>query len=169
MDSLDNGFGKQANQAAAQRSAYYKGSAVIPIQHIIFDREDIVGQREFDQKNLDRLQRIFEIEGCWNLYPEYRIAVTIDQSDLEWSLVNNNVSLEVLMDPREQPFLNFRNGTKLRCIYGKHRIKASSMCGETTWLVDLYLGCKYGNVSTHPFEEAKVIQQYRTRHFSLCK
>ncbi|KAJ5715199.1 uncharacterized protein N7483_012380 [Penicillium malachiteum] len=142
MDFPENEFGKQANQAAVHRSQYYKGSAVIPIRHIIFDTEDIVGQREFDEKNLDRLQQIFEVEGCWNLYPEYRIAVTIDQSDLDWSLVHSNVSLEVLMDPRERPLLEFRNGTKLRCIYGKHRIKASSMYGETTWLVDLYTGTK---------------------------
>lgn len=137
MDAaIENQPNTNANKLAAARGTFYVGSAIMSIHHLVFDRE------EFDKKNLDRLEKIFEIEGCWNLYPEYRVAATVDRATLESSLNRADISSETLMDPREQPTLPFEASTKLKCIYGKHRIKAATRYGETRWLVDLYLDSK---------------------------
>lgn len=137
--SIMNTLGQKANILAERRAQCYKGSAVISISDLKFDNPNL------DEQNVRRLEHIFETEGCWNLYPEYRVVALIGDSTLRASLASSGLSPDALLDPMQQPALTIPRGESLKCLYGKHRLRAALVAGETTWLVDLYLNSKLIN------------------------
>ncbi|KAJ6093611.1 hypothetical protein N7486_008900 [Penicillium sp. IBT 16267x] len=139
MDTFDNPFGHLTNELASRRLQFYQGCAIIEFQHLRFEVNAVLGIREFDERNSQRLLRIFEIEGCGNIEPEHRVAALIDQETLSRALTKSDLTRESLLDPTNQLGLSFEGDVRLMCVYGKHRLKAAESFGETRWLVDLYL------------------------------
>lgn len=56
------------------RLQYYRGCAVIDFNHLLFEEpRDFLGVREYNQSNVDRLVKIFEIEGCGNVQTHEKV------------------------------------------------------------------------------------------------
>jgi hypothetical protein len=138
MDVAENPLGDRTNALALQRLQYYQGCAIIDLRYLQFGANGLIGTREVDEGNVEKLLKDFEIEGCGNLEPEHKIAAILDQEALNKALTRSNISREALLDPTNQPKLSFDGEVSLYCIYGRHRLKAGERFGETKWLVDLY-------------------------------
>lgn len=132
-------LGDRTNILAVQRLQYFRGCAVIDFTHLFFEDADLLGSREYSQVNVDRLIKIFQIEGCCNLEPEHRIAAVVDSDKLKNALSISGITQEQLLDPTIQNTLCFEEGTRLMCIFGKHRLRAAEALGKRSWLVDIYV------------------------------
>ncbi|KAJ5504602.1 hypothetical protein N7463_007476 [Penicillium fimorum] len=139
MSSSEATLGDLANQVAYQKLQHFVGCAIIELSHLKFESLEIMGVREFDKKNFQRILSIFEIEGCANLEPEHRVAATINQKTLKDGLAYTEISQETLLNPTSRLPLRFKSTQQLVCLYGQHRLRAGEAHGETEWLVDLYL------------------------------
>lgn len=139
MDTSENLLGHRTNTLALQRLQCYQGCAIIKLQHLVFEANNLIGTREIAEKNVEKLLRMFEIEGCGNLEPEHKVSATIGQEVLRRALAKSNVTREALLDPTNRPYLILEGEDLMTCVYGKHRLKAGERFGEITWLVDLYL------------------------------
>jgi hypothetical protein len=148
MDTSENLLGHRTNSLAIQRLQSYQGCAIIKLQHLQFEANHLIGTREIAEKNVEKLLKMFEIEGCGNLEPEHRVCATIQQGVLGRALAKSNLTREALLDPINQPHLLLEREDLITCVYGKHRLKAGERFGEITWLVDLYLdGRAYQQIS----------------------
>lgn len=139
MDTSENLRGHRTNSLAFQRLQYYQGCAIVKLQHLGFEANNLTGTREIAEKNVKKLLKTFEIEGCGHLEPEHRVSATIELEVLRRALAKSNLTREALLDPTYQPNLMLEGEDLMTCIYGKHRLKAGERFGEITWLVDLYL------------------------------
>lgn len=139
MDPSENLRGHRTNSLALQRLQSYQGCAIIKLQHLEFEANNLTGTREVAEKNVEKLLKMFEIEGCGNLEPEHRVSATIEEEVLRRALAKSNLTREALLDPTNHPYLMLEGEDLMTCIYGKHRLKAGERFGEFTWLVDLYL------------------------------
>jgi hypothetical protein len=139
MDKSENLLGHRTNSLAIQRLQSYQGCAIIKLQHLRFEASHLTGTREIAEKNVEKLLKMFEIEGCGNLEPEHRVCATIEQEVLTRALAKSSLTREALLDPTNQAHLLLDGEDFMTCVYGKHRLKAGERFGEITWLVDLYL------------------------------
>lgn len=80
---------------------------------------------------MEKLFRIFEIEGCGNLEPKHRVTATINQEVLRKALTKSNLTLEALIDLKNQPNLLLEGEDIITCIYRKYCLKAGERFGET--------------------------------------
>ncbi|KAJ5981105.1 hypothetical protein N7481_008403 [Penicillium waksmanii] len=135
MDLLSD----RANLLAVQRLQFFRGCAVIDFNHLFFEDAALLGSREYSQDNVDRLIKIFQIEGCCNMEPEHRVAAVVDSDKLKNALSISGITQEQLLDPTTQITLGFEEGTRLMCIFGKHRLRAAQAIGMRSWLVDIYV------------------------------
>ena len=133
-----NSLGRRADQVVQERLRYYRGCAKVEVRHLAFESEHVLGSRPLDMDNVNRLVKIFNIEGCSHFEPEHRVAAIISEEILNQSLLRSNTTQEALFDI-DPPVLIFEDNTKLLCPYGKHRLKAAEEFGEDWWLVELYL------------------------------
>lgn len=140
MDSVSNSFGHRSNQLARQRLQHFKGCAIIDFNQLALDQtaENMANMRHRSNKNLERLIKLFEIEGCANLEPEHRVAAIVSAEALNDALLRSNISQDSLFNPQKHQELFFDQGYKLKVIYGNHRLVAAQKVGENQWLVDLY-------------------------------
>lgn len=129
MDS--NNLGSQKNQNAHQILGHFRGCVIIKIQDFQLDFH-------FDQKNVSRLLKIFQIEGCANLDPENRMTAIISSDVLEEALKEGHVTKSSLFDPVQLPYLCLGNGN-IKILQGQHRARAAFQFGVNEWLVDLFL------------------------------
>lgn len=136
-------LGDRANLLAVQRLQYFRGCAVIDFNHLFFEDAALLGSREYSQFNVDRLIKIFQIEGCCNMDPEHRIAAVVDSDRLKNALSISGITQEQLLDPTAQNILSFEEGTRLLCIFGKHRLRAAEALGKRSWLVDIYVDGRF--------------------------
>jgi len=148
MEINENLLGHRTNSLAVQRLQYYQGCAIIKLQHLRFEANRHTGIRDIAEKNVQKLLKMYEIEGCGNLEPEHRVSAIIEQEVLRRALAKSNLTREALLDPTNQPYLMLEGEDLMTCVYGKHRLIAGERFGEIIWLVDLYLdGRPYQEVS----------------------
>ncbi|UDD63794.1 hypothetical protein AFCA_011053 [Aspergillus flavus] len=105
----------------------------------MFEGEEVLGSRPLDPKNVDRLAKIYEVEGCQQLEPEHRVAALIKEDILYQTIEQCNIIPNALFDYANPPTLSFNQNVRLLCLYGKHRLKAAEIHAVASWLVDLYL------------------------------
>ena len=123
-------------QLARERREKYRGTAKINL-------DQIVVHCEIDPKNVQRLSRVFEKEGCRRLDIRNHVTALVSELHLEAALKSAKVDAPMLMTvlPDEYPLLQFLPG-QVRCLHGHHRLKAGERIlapGEQWWTVDLYL------------------------------
>lgn len=127
---------------AEDRSANYRGTVRVRFEFLEFDTES---SRELDQKNIERLIEVYEIDRCDPLQPERHIPALISQRSLELATKHTGTSAGNLLCPQELPLeLKFPPGHHLKCLHGQHRVEAAKQWGELLlkdrwWAVDLYL------------------------------
>lgn len=80
---------------------------------------------------MEKLFRMFEIEGYSNLEPKHRVTATIDQEVLRKVLTKSNLTPEALIDLKNQLNLLLEGKDIITYIYRKYRLKASERFRET--------------------------------------
>ncbi|KAI9799076.1 MAG: hypothetical protein M1833_004270 [Piccolia ochrophora] len=119
----------------------FRGSAKVKLKHIHFEEDHVPGARQLDVKNVARLKKVFELEGCMRLDEEHHVPAVIEESVLSHAL-NGRDSPTTLLGLTEPPQLSFPAEIRLRCLHGKHRIHAAKehlLPGDQWWVVDLYV------------------------------
>lgn len=119
------------------RGSYFKGYARLRIQHLEFDPS-----RYVSDKKVEDLITQFETLGCHNSDIANAIPVLIPGDVLNDAMQDVDLAQSSLHDLGNGPtFLNLREQTRLKCIYGRHRIRAAQrhLCeDERSWVVRLY-------------------------------
>jgi hypothetical protein len=123
---------------ANDKLAKFKGTARVSITHLDFPHPT----RQIDEKIIRQLVRDFEGEGCIREEPSHRIPAVIDDSVLEEALEKIPLTAEAFKAKVDNPpFLNLRNGVKLECLHGQHRVLAAKEhlgASQWWWIVDIY-------------------------------
>ncbi|KUL81736.1 hypothetical protein ZTR_09842 [Talaromyces verruculosus] len=118
----------------------FQGVAKVNLGEICFDSQS---NRQLDQKNVERLCKIFREEGCHHLAVENRIPVIVSPRGLAAALAAANISAHTLQSHRESevPHLRFPPG-QLHGLHGRHRVAAGLdvlLVSTRWWAVDIYL------------------------------
>ncbi len=124
----------------AERSRAYRGRAKVPIHILLSESDSQLGSRPLDPKNVARLLRIFQLEGCCRLEPEHHVPALINGQVLAAVLNDARLQPGNLMTCDDPPKLNIN--VPLICLHGKHRLKAANEFldpHDKWWIVDLYL------------------------------
>ena len=120
-----------------ERKGNFRGSAKINLKHLTFDDTSYL-----DPKNIDRLEKNFELEGCLRLDLEHHIPAIINDSVLRESLQKSHIVNGDLLQQNLPPKLDLPPDENLRCLHGKHRIAAAKkflyLPADKWWVVDLY-------------------------------
>ncbi|KAF2229448.1 hypothetical protein EV356DRAFT_537224 [Viridothelium virens] len=123
------------------RRKYYLGSARIRLRHLCFDNE-YRGGRILDRKNIARLRRVFDVEGCHRDDPEHHVPVVIDPGLLNLVRDEARVEKSALFDiQRPLPNLRLSSDIRLTCLHGQHRVEAAKEyldASDRWWTVDFF-------------------------------
>jgi len=137
-------FAEQERRLAAELSAKFLGTASVKIDLLDFPFKK---RREEDEKNIERLQRLFRKQkSCraWEVFNH--IPAVIEQGELSDALARSGISPEALLEARDGHLeLDFPAGFRLSCLRGQHRAFAAQnvlLVGSRRWTVDLYLSGK---------------------------
>jgi hypothetical protein len=138
MDPLR--FTERDTRLATERRSKFQGTAKVNLEQIYFDPQT---SRQLDNKNVERLCRIFREEDCQNLALENRVPAVVARHDLETALQAANISAMQLLtnEPSKLAFLQFHS-RQLQGLHGRHRIEAGLavlLRPYRVWAVDLYL------------------------------
>ncbi|EER43197.1 conserved hypothetical protein [Histoplasma capsulatum H143] len=138
MESLQ--FTERETCLAAERRLKFQGAAKVNLDQIFFDPQS---SQQLDHKNVDRLCRIFQEEGCRSMPLAHRVPAAVSRQHLAAALQRANVSAcDLLTNPEPQmPHLRFSPG-QLRGLHGRHRIAAGLEVlspAHSWWVVDIYL------------------------------
>lgn len=129
----------QVDELLKEKSRTFCGSAKVWLRQL--RAEDVhVSPRQLDPKNVTRLLRIYQLEGCLRLEPEHHIPVIIEEAILESSLRRANVSRAVMRGLGEPMQLDFE--VEVTYLHGQHRLAAAQnflTLDDKWWVADLYL------------------------------
>jgi hypothetical protein len=119
------------------RGSHFKGYARLRIQHLDFDPT-----RHVYDKKVDDLIAQFDTVGCHNDDISHAVPVLINDDLLDEALGTTGLTRSSLYDLANGcTLLNLREHTRLKCIYGRHRIRAAQRHlreVERHWVVKLY-------------------------------
>ena len=132
---------EQERKLAEDREENFRGTARVSLRKLIFKPEY---SRDVDKKNIKRLKRIFERQGCLRLSPSNHVPAIIAEQDLKVVLQHSGKTLEDLLNSAQDapPKLTLPPNYMLECLHGQHRILAALETltpKEEWWTVDLYL------------------------------
>ena len=134
----------EAHDRFAQNEKYckYQGTAKIQITCLQFEAQ--TKEQFLRPKNIQRLKRIFAIEGCHRFVPEHYIAALISRPDLEAAIQRSGTSQAALFQitGEEPPKLEILEFRPLKFLHERHRLQTASeyfLFDDNWWIVDLYL------------------------------
>ncbi|OAF59237.1 hypothetical protein VC83_04180 [Pseudogymnoascus destructans] len=126
---------------------FCKGSALVKLESLNWEEHKT---RQHDPKNVLRLKKVFEKEGCRSLKVGNHIPAIVDQHHLDTAIENAKQnktwktgilpsSYATIDSENRYPELDFPGG--IICLHGLHRIQAGKALrpAEKWWIVDLYL------------------------------
>ncbi|KAF3351587.1 putative transporter [Verticillium dahliae VDG2] len=114
-------------------SSKLQGTAKVALDSLSFDPLD-----QPDRDNVERLVKMFRIEGCNRLNPLHFVSGTVSADVLQTSLAYSNLTADDLRAPTP-PTLRLPPGALIECLHGKHRVTAlrESKCFYPWWPVRL--------------------------------
>ncbi|KAF2158404.1 hypothetical protein M409DRAFT_33033, partial [Zasmidium cellare ATCC 36951] len=125
-----------------RKQKFYCGRAKVRICSLRYEHEHLPGSRTLDVKNVERLHRIFQAQGCQRLDPDKHIAVMISDELLTAAIARSNITRADLFDIRNiPPHLNLRDDETLITLHGKHRVEAGRRFldpADSWWIAELY-------------------------------
>ncbi|CRK11298.1 hypothetical protein BN1708_010103 [Verticillium longisporum] len=112
-------------------SSKLQGTAKVALDSLSFDPLD-----QPDRDNVERLVKMFRIEGCNRLNPLHFVSGTVSADVLQTSLAYSNLTADDLRAPTP-PTLRLPPGALIECLHGKHRVTAlrESKCFYPWWPV----------------------------------
>lgn len=119
---------------------YHRGFAKIRLQNLEFSED--AARPPLSQTNIDRLYKIFDLEGCQRLDPDNYVPVLVDHEVLGEALARTGVSEQQLLDPRSLPLLQLGGDSKALVLHGRHRLRAAEKfltdSTEKWWTIDIF-------------------------------
>lgn len=134
---IDQGLDQQVFD---ERRRAYLGKARIGIYQLTFALDGIYEARPLDTKNVARLVKTFEMEGCSRLDPDHHVPALISRIALSNAFPRVNSSGACKENFDDIP--NIVVDEPLVCLHGQHRLAAAAQFLEPEdkwWIVDLYL------------------------------
>jgi hypothetical protein len=129
-------------ELATLKDRCYRGVARVPLHTLDFNHPLALGKhREASEQNIQRLERIFERNGCLRLQEENVINAVVHDEGLSSLLLSHALTAEQLRRvtwARDAPVLNLGN---LKCLSGLHRIEAAKRHldeNDKWWIVRLF-------------------------------
>ncbi|OAF59379.1 hypothetical protein VC83_04252 [Pseudogymnoascus destructans] len=130
-----------------EQRLFCKGSALVKLESLNWEEHKT---RQHDLKNVLRLKKIFEKEGCRSLKVGNHIPAIVDQHHLDTAIENvkQNKTWKMGILPSSYAMIDSENGYPelefpggIICLHGLHRIQAGKALrpAEKCWIVDLYL------------------------------
>ncbi|KAH7009179.1 hypothetical protein B0J12DRAFT_611800, partial [Macrophomina phaseolina] len=143
-----------------ERDRSFRGTAKIDFVHLQF--EDCF--RQLDLKNVSRLVKVFEKEGCARLKPENRVPAIIPDEVLKVALQKNGLALDLNRSPfhTDHPKVSFSADLRIQCLHGQHRIRAAEKYlpkADRWWVVDLFSSGIFNHSA--PFLNSEAKQELR--------
>lgn len=118
------------------RQSSLKCTAIVRMKAIKFLNNDQYA-RDLDRKNIERIKRIFDTEGCFRLDRSNSIPVLADEDVFRQTI--NKAGL----GPGVGPYLNLDFGDdELLCLHGRHRLLAAYEYlppMDQFWVVDIFV------------------------------
>lgn len=117
----------QSQQPTRPLGPFSLGFGRARLKHLQF----ISGVRDFDEKNVARLQVIFKTEGCRRDDPEHSIPALISKADFD----------STRSAGADYGEMNLQPGQTLLCLHGKHRALAARAVlpvRDQWWTLALY-------------------------------
>lgn len=117
------------------RKSSFKCTAIVRMKAISFLSNEQY-PRNIDQKNVERIKRIFNTEGCFRLDKSNSIPVLANNDDFQLAMRDSAFS-----DDGPYPYFNF-NDDSLICLHGRHRLTAAYEYlppMDQFWVVDIYV------------------------------
>ena len=111
------------------------------IRWLVFEDDWERGTRPLDPKNVARLVKIFNLEGCFRWESEHYVPALINPKALYKALTAANRTAEDLFAVTEEP-VSLELSDSLICLHKRHCLEAAKQYLETKdkwWVVDLYL------------------------------
>jgi len=124
-----------------ERNRAYKGRAKVQIRWLSFEDDLVLETRPLDPKNVARLVKIFELEGCFRREPEHYVPALIRPEALNAALTQANHDAGKLFAVTEEP-VSLELSSPLICLHGRHRLEAAKLqleAADKWWVVDFYL------------------------------
>ena len=141
------------NELATLRANCYRGVVKVALDGLDFNHPLAIGKhRELSEQNVQRLERIFERNGCLRLQEENVINAIVHDEELRSLLSSSAQTAEQLRQivwARDAPALDLRH---LRCLSGLHRVEAAKRHlneNDKWWIVRLFSAGMTS--STRPF------------------
>ena len=120
------------------RHKYYRGIARINLALLTFEGTYAKEHRGLCDKNVRRLVKIFDLEGCRRLDEDNFISALIEPETLQRSLTKAGISELGWPKDGEIPFLS---PDRIECLHGLHRVQAGKAyldANDQWWTVRLY-------------------------------
>lgn len=138
MDASSD-FEDLEKRRAQSRLASFRGTAKVKLTHLSFPNPISC----VDPKNVNRLKRVFELEGCSRLEPEHHIPALVDDEVFNNITANVDFDLQHLKGAWAEQLieLQFPEDYKLECLHGQQRVAAAEVvlsASDRWWVVDLY-------------------------------
>lgn len=118
----------------------FRGRAKIYLDHL--DYHGISSRGKVDEKHIDNLVHLFQVEGCMRLHePENYVPALISQEELSQALSYNGLKGLNLLQEGEPRLLNLPEGISIKLLHGEHRMRAAEQFlepSERWWVVILY-------------------------------
>ena len=127
-------------QVLVEKERAYVGKAKVALLDLVFDTSEVNAARPLDHRNVARLVKVFQLEGCLRLEPEHHIPALIQKSTLDDSLHALDLN-PALLTTYGEPF-RLTVDKPLLCLHGRHRLAAAKehlSPEDKWWVVDLYL------------------------------
>lgn len=119
---------------------FFRGYAKVELKYLEF-QFSLFGKRVFDPSNVKVLQEKFENDECACEEPQNFITAVVNNDLLEQITTESDTSPGKLKDETMLPWLTFPEGTRLLCLYGRHRVEAAKhalLPGDRWWSVAFY-------------------------------
>ena len=121
-----------------ERSKAFCGSIKYPLYRLHHERSD--NPRQLDQKNVQRLIRVFELEGCDRLNAANHVPALISKNSLTALLETVPGGVDRLKSTDEEA-VSVDLPDHLTYLHGRHRLEAAKRvlaASEKWWVIDLY-------------------------------
>ena len=118
---------------------FRKGCARIHINQLDFIDSETAPP--LDEKNIARLVKVFDLEGCQREDPANFVPALISSEVLRRALALSSVTETNLVDPRELPLIVLASTDRATVLHGRHRLRAAQQHlshDARWWTIELY-------------------------------
>ena len=124
-----------AHERSAEKNLRYRGLARVDLACLSFDEDPLSAPRESSKRNVARLLKIFQLEGCKRFDEKTFVDALVD---VEW-LPDRAITLS------KEPPLDWNKVPRLQlhvaCLNGQNRVAAAKQfldANDQWWVVKLY-------------------------------